>query len=82
MLFKKEDCILSAELQKFANFFNMKANIISYVLYVKRTENCYTAFEILKKYKKETRIIHAPNKTLKKHSKKYCKKTTRTTIRY
>lgn len=47
-----------------ANFIDIEPKRLSYVLYIKRIENCYTVFEIPKR-NGGVRIIKAPDKSLK-----------------
>lgn len=47
-----------------ANFINVPLKILTYVIYVKKIDNCYTTFTIPKKGGQE-RIINAPDNQLK-----------------
>ena len=47
-----------------ASFIDIEPKRLAYILYIKKTENCYTVFKIPKR-NGGVRIIKAPNKSLK-----------------
>lgn len=53
----------------FAKFIGVKLQILTYLLYIKKIDNCYNTLEIPKK-NGDTRTICVPNKNLKKVQKK------------
>ena len=54
----------------FAKFIGVKLQTLTYLLYIKKIDNCYNTLEIPKK-NGDTRTICVPNKNLKKVQKKY-----------
>lgn len=53
----------------FAKFIGVKLQTLTYLLYIKKIDNCYNTLEIPKK-NGDTRTIRVPNKNLKKVQKK------------
>lgn len=53
----------------FAKFIGVKLQTLTYLLYIKKIDNCYNTLEIPKK-NGDTRTICVPNKNLKKVQKK------------
>lgn len=53
----------------FAKFIGVKLQTLTYLLYIKKIDNCYNTLEIPKK-NSDTRTICVPNKNLKKVQKK------------
>ena len=59
----------------FAKFIGVKLQTLTYLLYIKKIDNCYNTLEIPKK-NGDTRTICVPNKNLKKVQKKLYNKLT------